>query len=294
MTCSQLSSTSSSSCSPIISASRFGSGRSRAEAIAAGTPAGSPTGASSTRHPPERRPSATARPTSRASRVLPTPPGPTRVTKRWSANSVLRSRSSASRPTSGVSASGMPGCEPGAGGGERCEVPAWRRQRRVVGEDRRLQPAQLGSRFEAELLAQELTALLEDPERVGLPPGCGRARASAARGTPRAADGWRRAPRAGRSLAGDGPAGARGRAAPRATARRDSDNRVIAPDGEVLVGEVGERIAPPEGVGLGEQRRRLGRAHRRRPAPGPRRRAARTARRRWPPVAARGRTRRRA
>ena len=46
-----------------------------------------------------------------------------------------------------------------------------RGQRGVVGEDRRLQPAQLGPRFEAELLAEELTALLEDPERVGLSPG---------------------------------------------------------------------------------------------------------------------------
>ena len=76
---------------------------------------GSPTGASSTRHPPKLRPSAAARPTSRASRVLPTPPGPTSVTKRWSANSALRSRTSASRPTSGVSASGMPGCDGRAG-----------------------------------------------------------------------------------------------------------------------------------------------------------------------------------
>ena len=56
MTCSQLSSTSTRSCSPITSASRFGSGRPRAAAIAAGTPAGSPTGASSTRHPPKLEP----------------------------------------------------------------------------------------------------------------------------------------------------------------------------------------------------------------------------------------------
>ena len=49
--------------------------------------------------------------------------------------------------------------------------PAGGVQRRVLGEDRRLQPAQLGSRLEAELLAEELPALLEDPEGVGLPPG---------------------------------------------------------------------------------------------------------------------------
>ncbi len=39
----------------------------------------------------------------------------------------------------------------------------------VVGEDRRLQSAQLRPRIEAEFLAQELTALLEDPQGVGLP-----------------------------------------------------------------------------------------------------------------------------
>ena len=44
-------------------------------------------------------------------------------------------------------------------------------ERRVLGEDRRLQPAELGTRFEPELLAQEVAALLEDPQRVGLPAG---------------------------------------------------------------------------------------------------------------------------
>ena len=75
ITCSQLSSTISSSRSPITSASRLGSGRSRAEAIAARTPAGSPTGASSTRHPPKLRPlgCGARRPPARAGSCPPLP-----------------------------------------------------------------------------------------------------------------------------------------------------------------------------------------------------------------------------
>ena len=41
----------------------------------------------------------------------------------------------------------------------------------ILGQDRRLQPAQLVSRLETELLAEDVAALLEDPERVGLPSG---------------------------------------------------------------------------------------------------------------------------
>ena len=48
-----------------------------------------------------------ARATSSARRVLPTPPGPTSVTRRCSATRRVRSRSSSSRPTNGVSDSGM-------------------------------------------------------------------------------------------------------------------------------------------------------------------------------------------
>ena len=64
--------------------------------------------------------------------------------------------------------------DPGCGGrtdGERGRADRRRVERRVLGEDRRLQPAKLGSGFEAELLAEDVSALLEDPQRVGLPTG---------------------------------------------------------------------------------------------------------------------------
>ncbi len=51
-----------------------------------------------------------------------------------------------------------------SGGGRRVE-------RRVLGEDRGLQPAQLGSRVEPELLAEDVTTFLEDPQGIGLPAG---------------------------------------------------------------------------------------------------------------------------
>ena len=54
-------------------------------AIAAGTEAGSPTDASSTIHTPSGNSPATSAPTSRASRVLPTPPTPLSVTSRLDA-----------------------------------------------------------------------------------------------------------------------------------------------------------------------------------------------------------------
>ena len=55
----------------------------KAVAMAAGTDEGSPTGASSTSHTPSGNSSAISAPTSRASRVLPTPPTPLNVTSRF-------------------------------------------------------------------------------------------------------------------------------------------------------------------------------------------------------------------
>ena len=61
---------------------------------------------------------------------------------------------------------------PGPRHRNRGDERRWRRgQRGVLGEDRRLQPAEIGPGFEAQLLAQEAAALLEDPEGVGLPAG---------------------------------------------------------------------------------------------------------------------------
>ena len=70
------------------------------------TPEGSPTAASSTMTAPLDIAALSARATSTARRVLPTPPGPTSVIKRWSANNAVSSRSSCSRPTSGVNGVG--------------------------------------------------------------------------------------------------------------------------------------------------------------------------------------------
>ena len=50
-------------------------------------------------------------------------------------------------------------------------VDAGRVQRFVLREDRPLEPAQLRSRIEAEFLGQDVAAVLEDAQRVGLPPG---------------------------------------------------------------------------------------------------------------------------
>ena len=53
---------------------------------------------------------------------------------------------------------------PRTGDGRRVE-------RTVLGEDRRLQLPELVTRFEPELLAEDVTTLLEDAQRVGLPAG---------------------------------------------------------------------------------------------------------------------------
>ena len=167
--------------------------------------------------PAEARASpAAARPTSTASRVLPTPPGPTSVTKRCSANSSRRSRSSASRPTSGVSASGMLGCDPAPTATTSPEQCAGECQRRVLGEDRRLQPAQLGPRFEAELLDQQAATLLEHPQRISLAPGAVQRQHQQPTQALAQRMVRRRAARAGRRHVGAGPTGARDRAVPRA------------------------------------------------------------------------------
>ena len=86
-TCSQLSTTSSSrrpasaSATVSINAASPCGVMPSAVAIAAGTDAGSPTGASSTIHTPSGSSPASSAPTSTASRVLPTPPTPLSVTK---------------------------------------------------------------------------------------------------------------------------------------------------------------------------------------------------------------------
>ena len=80
-----------------------------ARATAAQTRSGSGTPLRSTRFTPSANRGAAAAATSSASRVLPTPPAPTRVTSRFPASCPVTSVTSRSRPITGVSGSGKPG-----------------------------------------------------------------------------------------------------------------------------------------------------------------------------------------
>lgn len=111
-TCSQLSSTSNSSSvartSTIESSSERSRRRrrSRAPATAATTELGSRTGASSTTRVPSPYSPACVPRISRAIRVLPTPPGPVRVTNRPRTSNPATTSSSSSRPTSELGGTG--------------------------------------------------------------------------------------------------------------------------------------------------------------------------------------------
>jgi DNA-binding NarL/FixJ family response regulator len=110
ITCSQLSSTSSSCwrAKTAVSESATGtpgrSGMPSSAATADGTRSGSLTAASSATHTPSANRAAVLRATSPASRVLPTPPGPVTVTSRRSASKPETSSTAVTRPTKLVSA----------------------------------------------------------------------------------------------------------------------------------------------------------------------------------------------
>ena len=82
------------------------SGRPSARATATGTRSGSMIGARSTYHTPSRHSPIIRPATSKASRVLPTPPAPVNVTSRLSARIRRTSVISAARPTKLVSCTG--------------------------------------------------------------------------------------------------------------------------------------------------------------------------------------------
>ncbi len=113
--CSQLSSTSSRRCgrsTRIRRCARSAPARSStpaARATAAQTRSGSGTPLRSTRFTPSANPGAATAAPSIASRVLPTPPAPTRVTSRLAARCPVTSVTSRSRPTREVNGSGKPG-----------------------------------------------------------------------------------------------------------------------------------------------------------------------------------------
>ena len=152
----------------MVSGSVRGSGTSSADATASRTAAGSPTGASSTRYPPPASISAEARATSSASRVLPTPPG---SDEREQALPGRESRELAELPVAPHERGERFG-DRGTADGSRLPRPRrGRLQRRVLLQDRRLQPAQIRSGIESELLGQDVPALLVHTQCVRLPAG---------------------------------------------------------------------------------------------------------------------------
>ena len=159
-------------------------------------------------------------------------------------------------------------------------------QRGVMGQDRRLQPAQLGARLEAELLTEELTALLEDPQGVGLPPGAVEREHQQSPQLLPERMGCDQLPRARRSPGGEGRAGARCSSRSSASASRNSDNRAIGPDANSSYAK--SASGSPRQIASASASTFGGADERAVPAPAPalRQPAARTARCRRRPVSA--------
>ena len=132
-TCSKLSSISSSARSPTASctASLSGwsarSGTFSAWAMAGSTSAGSRSGASATNTTPSPKSDFNASATARATRVLPTPPGPVRVSKGTpgSRSSPQISARTSSRPISGVRVTGSDVTCPERGGASMAPFYRW-------------------------------------------------------------------------------------------------------------------------------------------------------------------------
>ena len=129
ITCSQLSTTSTSCCRASTRTSISATetpGCSRTPSIAATaavTCAPSCTSASSASHAPSANRASIRRATSPASRVLPTAPGPVTVTSRCSSSRAATSRTGLSRPMKLVSAAGKPCTPPVAAGAADTPTP---------------------------------------------------------------------------------------------------------------------------------------------------------------------------
>ena len=189
------------------------------------TPSGPAVAYSSSIHAPSRQASSRRRATSVATRVLPTPPGPTSVTSRRVATRAAIAATSSSRPTNELSSPRTlvvnvrrgPADGEVLGGGDR---PASRR--RVLLEDALLQLAQLDAGLDAHLVDQRGTRSRRT--RAGRRPAGrrGTARASAGPTAARAAA-WRPTapPAPGRAARVDRDRAGRRRATPgRPTAAR--------------------------------------------------------------------------
>ena len=156
---------------------------------------------------------------------MPIPPGPVSVSSRTSgsASSALAAARSSSRPSSGVAGAGSgasAGRRRGGAAGAAREV-----ERRVLGEDRRLEALQLAPGVQAELLDERVAGAPVGVERVGLAAGAvereHQLRRAGARGT-----GARRSARAARRRSRrGGRARARRPSPPRSAASRRSASR---------------------------------------------------------------------
>ena len=124
------------------------------------TSSGLPARARSTSHAPARDSPSSARATSSASRLFPTPGGPVSVTSRCSRSSSTHLGelllATDERRRRGGQVAAAPRRDRGGG------------DRGVVREDRLLQPAQLGARLERHLLGEHAPGLAVSLERVGL------------------------------------------------------------------------------------------------------------------------------
>ena len=167
--CSRLSTTSSSSRadSQVASVDSIGSSGASAmpsdRAIAGRTSSGSRSAATSTNAQPSAKSPPDACANASASRVLPLPAAPASVT---SLASGRRTRVRSSARSSSLSTSGVVGV--GSCGRESL-VTCGRSQRRVLPQDRALELAQLDTRLEPELAAQDSARVAVDIEGVGLP-----------------------------------------------------------------------------------------------------------------------------
>ena len=148
---------------------------------------------------------------SSANRVLPIPPGPVSVSSRVSSSSAIAVARSSSRPSSGPAGSGSGGAAGAArGGGGARQV-----ERRILGQDRRLELLQLAARVQPELLDEGACAPAGTPPARRPGGRRGTAPASAARGSARGTGARRSAPPARRRA----PRGGRARGRPRSAAR---------------------------------------------------------------------------
>ena len=141
------------------------------------TAASEPTVSRATNHTPPGYSSRWLAANSDASRVLPQPPAPTSVARRCSASARATPAMSSARPTNVVNArrrlvgaaARAVGVAAIVGASTATIGDLGSLERRVLGEDRGLQPAQVGAGFEPELVGQEVPGVGVGAQGFGLP-----------------------------------------------------------------------------------------------------------------------------